>query len=534
MAHVNRISTDAARVTTASIEAAIERQAPTVSAPKKSGGGPRKISTSTTPLDIPDLAKKLLRVRGLALSGGGAKGSFQVGALRFLYEEKKIRPKVIVGTSVGAVNGVKLAEGEDSSSATDGHVAGFAGLLDQWLNIESEADMFIERKVFKQVKGIAANAETIAENLKDSMIATWVGVAFGIPPVAIGGAGGLTVGLSDLADLVKLIEQFLYCDGFVTLSPVIDKLKNPQLLDRELVENSGIHFRAVWVGMLSGKLYGTSGRRNLVELNAPKDKIGTVNSLLTSVHASAAQPLFMQSPIVEGEIGDVPFAEKGFDGGVREIVGIRCALDLGANEVFAILCSPLDPGLETIFEQKTTEDIKVGSVVLMPKGTPFFAARQKRYKSLLALAERGLGLALDGVLDGDLAAAPGDAIVHVIRPYVDVHDGFTLKPSLIRVNMDHGWMCAFDVFHEDAKNKVSLLAGTNRLITEYRAKKSQAKLAIKAMEKLRPVLGKFVDQIQDVFEQQISTCKARIASGIALRASFGNDTMPAGFETWAD
>ena len=39
---------------------------------------------------------------GLALSGGGSKGIAQAGVLKFL-EEQKIKPKVISGSSAGAV-----------------------------------------------------------------------------------------------------------------------------------------------------------------------------------------------------------------------------------------------------------------------------------------------------------------------------------------------------------------------------------------------------------------------------------------------
>src|SRR5262249_26347136 len=42
------------------------------------------------------------------LSGGGARGALQVGALRALLEAG-IRPDVIVGTSIGAWNGALLA-----------------------------------------------------------------------------------------------------------------------------------------------------------------------------------------------------------------------------------------------------------------------------------------------------------------------------------------------------------------------------------------------------------------------------------------
>lgn len=49
------------------------------------------------------------------LSGGGARGAFQVGALRALLEHGE-RPQVIVGTSIGAWNGAMLAR--DPSLAT--------------------------------------------------------------------------------------------------------------------------------------------------------------------------------------------------------------------------------------------------------------------------------------------------------------------------------------------------------------------------------------------------------------------------------
>lgn len=41
---------------------------------------------------------------GLCLTGGGAKGAFQAGVIKGLYE-KGIYPKVVTGTSIGAING---------------------------------------------------------------------------------------------------------------------------------------------------------------------------------------------------------------------------------------------------------------------------------------------------------------------------------------------------------------------------------------------------------------------------------------------
>jgi hypothetical protein len=53
---------------------------------------------------------------GVVLGGGGARGDFEVGALQFLYE-RAMRPELLCTTSVGSVNGLKLAEGHLSDPA---------------------------------------------------------------------------------------------------------------------------------------------------------------------------------------------------------------------------------------------------------------------------------------------------------------------------------------------------------------------------------------------------------------------------------
>ncbi len=62
------------------------------------------------------------------LSGGGAKGAFQVGALRAL-DEAGIRPDVIYGTSVGALNAAGYA------------YTGLAGLDQLWRSIRRRRDI---------------------------------------------------------------------------------------------------------------------------------------------------------------------------------------------------------------------------------------------------------------------------------------------------------------------------------------------------------------------------------------------------------
>jgi predicted acylesterase/phospholipase RssA len=54
----------------------------------------------------------------LVLGGGGALVDFELGVLQYLYSHN-IRPQIICGTSVGAINAAKLAEGEGTPQETN-------------------------------------------------------------------------------------------------------------------------------------------------------------------------------------------------------------------------------------------------------------------------------------------------------------------------------------------------------------------------------------------------------------------------------
>jgi predicted acylesterase/phospholipase RssA len=56
------------------------------------------------------------QVIAIVLSGGGAKGSFEVGALLALQEIwNEVRPCIVCGSSVGAINALAVAENSDGS-----------------------------------------------------------------------------------------------------------------------------------------------------------------------------------------------------------------------------------------------------------------------------------------------------------------------------------------------------------------------------------------------------------------------------------
>ena len=64
-------------------------------------------------------------MNAFVLSGGGSRGALQVGALQVLFEAG-VRPEMIVGSSVGAVNGAAVAAQPDEAGWSSWSVSGWA------------------------------------------------------------------------------------------------------------------------------------------------------------------------------------------------------------------------------------------------------------------------------------------------------------------------------------------------------------------------------------------------------------------------
>lgn len=79
--------------------------------------------------------------RALVMSGGGAKGAFEVGAVSHLVNEANLDFEVIAGVSTGSLNAIMLAQG----SGLDGLKEQVEGLREVWLGIESDRDVYLKR-----------------------------------------------------------------------------------------------------------------------------------------------------------------------------------------------------------------------------------------------------------------------------------------------------------------------------------------------------------------------------------------------------
>jgi predicted acylesterase/phospholipase RssA len=441
---------------------------------------------------IPDV--KFPKV-AIVLSGGGAKGSFEVGAVRYLYNQG-VRPDILCGTSVGALNAAKLAEGEG------GPAQGLAGLENIWLNLlKRNSDMYVEgpwlsgldNAVKKQLPPFiippnpdpVPGVHVVYSDVSPKQGMALSGKAWG--PAA--GATWLTYYLVQ-AGLNNVIGQIV--QSFLDQSPrsLYDTRPIGTLLSQnlklDLVQQwaaAGGKLRLATVGLESGRVRYVTETGELLErdnrtvpaglpfvddpvcqgfldqynaLGAQFAALGAEPSaddpahdewqtsydalvaisndldkklndcrkahpptaridLKLGVMASAAMPTFFL-PVKLGP-------ENYVDGGIRDVMPVAMAAQLGAHYIFAINDSKGDP---------LTAD--TGSY---------------DNSSFLEVALRSLAsISQDEILHEARTGVPNSDAVQVTRidaSFEGPYDHLTIHPALIRMNMSYGYMRASDV-----------------------------------------------------------------------------------------
>jgi NTE family protein len=421
---------------------------------------------------------------GLALSGGGARGDFQVGALRFLYDQG-VRPDVIAGTSVGAVNGAKLAEGESAADQTQG----LQGLEAIWTQLQVNSDMYL----FEPWLG------TIDERIRGFLTGTREDPGIRPPRTDFSEWGDLGwfmgkvseiswVG-SDGAAILQALQAMMSAKALYNLGPIGEKLRvqlkvdrvqdwaaaggrlrlaavhleggqlryvteKGEVLERDnatpvLVRANGVppecqavaaeiealeaeraglqddlRFAApgekpaivAQIRALNGQISAQEQALDVCVLNHPQELRPLQVGLVEGVLASASIPGIFR-PVVMGNGTYV-------DGGVREVLPLQAAVDLGADDVWAIHCSKEAPDERGPFTSSTLLEI-VG-----------------RSLTDLAIGE----IARDDTRTNGNGNGHAPLTVRVIQPTVDLHDATTIDPGLIAIGMAYGWMRAADVF----------------------------------------------------------------------------------------
>lgn len=317
--------------------------------------------------------------KALVLTGGGALGAFQVGAIRRLFETG-YQPDVICGISVGAINAAKLAEGGNAHEE----------LYDMWTQL---ADGSL------RVTDEFAGATEVMRRLTAWLTArVWeIAAAANLPPII----DAITAGVHAASTFEAIDDEiFKNLRWLHALGSVGESAPNGFAGLRELIRNnirpdrireSGIKLRVGMVDLESGSLWqGTEPR----PINIPEPD-GTDVSVWCSqllrepdlsrdsglrdvprwiriedaVYASTVMPVYFppllafEETLRDGSVfvdcrlpndfrqflrqepNPAPDGAGAwrhfFDGGLADIVPIRTAMRMGCREITVIGVSPL-------------------------------------------------------------------------------------------------------------------------------------------------------------------------------------------------
>ncbi|MFE6892023.1 patatin-like phospholipase family protein [Streptomyces sp. NPDC057694] len=417
----------------------------------------------------------------ICLSGGGAKGDFEVGVLRLLYD-RGVRPDILVSTSVGSVNAVKLAEGEDP----DHPERGLKGLERLWASLQSNADMYEEEPWLYDPDMDARVRESLTGRSSGLGISgpTQAGASWGDLAPVLNFFNNAAFLLGDGQALLKSLRLVVDAKSLFNLTPIRERLYSQVVLAAiEAWAATGKKLRMATVALESGNLrYVTESgavlerdgsptqwagelttacrtlqsemdnrerelreHQHQLQQAAPKEKptiiveVKKAQAALNEARMAfrdcvAAQP---QVPLVvdirEGVLASASIPalfrtvslgdESYVDGGVREIIPAQAAADAGAEEIYVVSASRL-----TLVSKAPRAYAGVGFADVLSRSMVEVVLNEVTLNDLSVRAKEG---------------APAPSTV-VIAPDVDIHDLTTIDPGLIQINRDYGWMRAAD------------------------------------------------------------------------------------------
>lgn len=345
-------------------------------------------------------------VVGLVLSGGGARSSFQVGALRYLYDEVGITPSVMTGTSAGSILASVLAQRGDH----EGQRAALAELERIWLGMTDSSDMFTPYPWFARLRAhMPTWRKVLTLRARNGRHGDEEHAPGWSPSTVWEALGTLVQAVGTSTDLQTIVRGPTEERAAFTPGPIVDRLLEPHVFDPARLASSPVTLRIAVVGLESGDLRyvtNTGAFRDREDRPLPGPEVDVVEA----IRASCAIP---------GVFPPVPLGSELYvDGGVRENLPVQVAIDhLGVTRCYAVIASPSGVPPRDSFADADMFDIIMRSAS---------------------------GIMSDELLRDEVAFAHRHGVT-VIAPTVDVHDLATIDPGLISIAVDYGWLRAHDV-----------------------------------------------------------------------------------------
>jgi len=356
-----------------------------------------------TPRKNPQLNEPI----GIVLGGGGTLGDFQVGALQFLSRylaQNGIRPQIFCGTSAGAVNAAAAA----AATATDQDVS---KLKDLWLKGVTDIRQFFE---FEQwFDDLGPNLATLA---RGGIVERGIAIVDILLHSAIDVVRHRELS-STLVDILKDVSDA----NLSVLKPEPVRKKFFDLFGddlKDLVKSTSVKLTLTAVNLEAGDLEYFCNPACRGQLRRTYTVRSSPQSLTQAVFASGAVPgLFKPAEIC---------GKNYVDGSAREIAPIEAATDLGAKTLFVILAFSrnLTPATSIITSHQIT-DWRVQA-------------------NFVDVVRRSTNALLNEIVKNDLAPR-GQRRCFTIDPQQNIHPFLEFHAGLMSINVDYGYMRAFDV-----------------------------------------------------------------------------------------
>jgi len=223
-----------------------------------------------------------MAVRALALSGGAARGSFQLGAITALYEVYGFRPDLITGTSVGAINGVLLAQASPpavndpaailaavAAGVPDAGLARLRVLQAEWAtfldvsNLFSVQPAFVGTPIANAAAGLAGSGASAGAPISATIGGQidQLSVLLAIPLVNLI-SGPLAA--DALQQLKRTVMAVLTENSVFNMDPIAARLNDTSKLDITVLPGGTPIYMAT-VALESGRLRYVDGKGNFTE-----------------------------------------------------------------------------------------------------------------------------------------------------------------------------------------------------------------------------------------------------------------------------
>jgi predicted acylesterase/phospholipase RssA len=357
------------------------------------------------------------------LAGGGTKGAFEAGAIRYLVEEEQILPQILTAASAGAVAAAVLAQ-----ARTPKEFALRSAELRQDLLAMTHIDhLFAKQPWVESLDGTPFGRvidSYLTVRTRPAVPGPDLGAILEAPTRRRRHRRALDLATGSARAIRRLPRTRRGLRGnagsVLTLDPLARALRvgGPSGIlpvDPELIARPGMELRLAVTALGSGLLRYVTEDGTIVEDDAVTPVAGRGAGpvdVIEGVLASSSVPMvFPPRPMAD---------DVYVDGGVLQNIPVEAAVRLGAERIVAVLAVPL-------VQQPDRRDftkLNLMEVFLRTVGSITFGDRQAtnlRYP------------------------LPPGASLTVIDPVIDVVGPFEVAPGLMLLDMDYGWLRAADV-----------------------------------------------------------------------------------------